>query len=75
MSFKFDESWLEQQTSVEEQGDDFGLIQDQWDALRSQMIAGDELWTYGRGSGLSCEGGLALRRNGHVIAKIITMQS
>lgn len=54
----------------------FGFLNDQWKQLLALEQPGDELWTYSSGAGswenLGGRAGVALVRNGEVVAHIMT---
>ena len=53
---------------------DWGLLRTEWEALRSQIVAGDELWEYGTPHHLQkvreLEFGIALKRGRKIVAHI-----
>jgi hypothetical protein len=77
-------SWLQKQLTVEEveaeyrqEGVPFGGMYEQWVALKSQMIDGDEIWEFSSSAAswdhLAGRAGLALVRNGKAIDCIVTI--
>jgi hypothetical protein len=78
------QSWLQKQLTVEEveaeyrqEAVPFGGMNEQWVALRSQMIEGDEIWEFSSSAAswdhLAGRAGLALVRNGKAIDCIVTI--
>jgi hypothetical protein len=55
-------------------GKDWGTLRTEWEALRSQIVAGDELWEYRTPyhlqKVLALEFGIALKRGRKIVAHI-----
>jgi hypothetical protein len=78
------QSWLQKQLTVDEaeteymhEGIPFGDMNKRWDALKSQMMDGDEIWEFSSSADswnhLAGRAGLALVRQGKVIDCIVTI--
>ena len=78
------ESWLQQQLTVDEaeteymhEGIPFGGMIEEWNALKSQMLDGDEIWEFSSSADswnhLAGRAGLALVRRAKAIDCIVTI--
>jgi hypothetical protein len=74
-----DRTWLTRRVSLSELGDNWGYLQREWDALRSEMREGDELWEFASPQSswdaLAGRAGVALVRGGQVLSQIVTIVS
>ena len=81
-----DRSWLDKKLTIPEaeaghqyNGLAFGHMNAQWELLKSEMIEGDELWSFNSPADswrhLAGRSGIALVRNGEVIQALLTMMS
>lgn len=78
--------WLQSKLSLEQveaqnsvNGVPFGGLSDEWIGLKSQMIAGDEIWTFSSSDesweNLAGRAGIALVRDGHPVVAIVTIMN
>ena len=74
-----DLSWLLRRTTLDELKGDWGLIQTEWESLKSQAEPGDEWWVFASPQDtwnrLAGSGGFALVRNGEIVGHIVTIGS
>ena len=81
-----DRSWLDKKLTISEaeagnrhNGVAFGLMNAQWEQLKSEMIDGGELWSFNSPADswrhLAGRWGIALVRNGEVIKSLVTMMN
>ena len=78
--------WLDRKMSVDEMeaanmldGKAFGARNEEWEKLKSQMVEGDELWTFASPAAswqdLGGRLGVSLVRHGQVISSLVTLMS
>lgn len=76
-----EEKWLTKKRTIAELDNSFrsGYLSAEWEALKAKMIDDDELWEFSSPKedwdSLAGREGIALVRNGQVIASIVTFMS